>query len=176
MALIKAFKGKKPVIHPTASIAENAVLIGNVTIEKGASIWYGCVLRGEVAPIVIGAYSNIQDNSVIHVASQALMGQAQGTVVGAYCTVGHMAILHACTLEDESFVGMQSCVMDGVIVPSYTMIGAGSLVSGHQTLEAGGLYLGRPAKYKRPLHEEERAFMKVSALHYAELGKGHCHN
>ena len=176
MALIKAFNGKVPKIHPTASVAENAVLIGDVTIEEGASIWYGCVLRGDVAPIVVGAYSNIQDNSVIHVASQALMGEAKGTLVGAYCTIGHMALLHACTIEDESFVGMQSCIMDGVVLPSYTMIGAGSLVSGHQVLEAGGLYLGRPAKYKRKLSEEERAFIKQSALHYVELGKGHCQN
>jgi carbonic anhydrase/acetyltransferase-like protein (isoleucine patch superfamily) len=176
MALIKPFNGKTPQIHPkVAFIAENAVIIGDVTIEKGASIWYGCVLRGDVAPIVIGAYSNIQDNSVIHVASQALNGEAKGTIVGAYCTVGHMALLHACTLEDESFVGMQSCVMDGVLVPSHTMIGAGSLVSGHQALKAGGLYLGRPAKYKRPLSEQERVFMKASALHYVELGeKHHC--
>ncbi|MFN7310196.1 MAG: gamma carbonic anhydrase family protein [Vampirovibrionales bacterium] len=176
MALIKPFNGKTPQIHPkVAFIAENAVIIGDVTIEEGASIWYGCVLRGDAAPIVIGAYSNIQDNSVIHVASQALNGEAKGTIVGAYCTVGHMALLHACTLEDESFVGMQSCVMDGVLVPSHTMIGAGSLVSGHQALEAGGLYLGRPAKYKRPLSEQERVFMKASALHYVELGKGHSH-
>jgi len=80
MALIKPFNGKTPQIHPEVTfIAENAVLIGNVTLEEGASIWYGCVLRGDVAPIVVGAYSNIQDNSVIHVASQALNGQATGT-------------------------------------------------------------------------------------------------
>lgn len=174
MALIKPFNGKTPQIHPeVAFIAENAVLIGDVTIDAGASIWYGCVLRGDVAPIVIGSYSNIQDNSVIHVASQALNGQAKGTYVGAYCTVGHMALLHACTLEDESFVGMQACVMDGVRVPSHTMIGAGSLVSARQALEARGLYVGRPAQYKRALSEDERVFMKASALHYVELGEAH---
>jgi carbonic anhydrase/acetyltransferase-like protein (isoleucine patch superfamily) len=173
MALIKAFNGKSPVIHPMAFIAENAVLVGDVIIEEGASIWYGCVLRADVAPIRIGAFSNIQDNSVIHVASEALNGEARGTTVGRYVTVGHMALLHACTLEDESFVGMQSCLMDGVIVPSRTLVGAGSLVSAHQTLQAEQLYMGRPAKAKRALTLEEMAFFKQSAEHYVQLGQCH---
>jgi carbonic anhydrase/acetyltransferase-like protein (isoleucine patch superfamily) len=173
MPLLKPFQGKTPKVHPKAFVAENAVLIGDVTIEEGASIWYGSVLRGDVAPIVVGAYSNIQDNSVIHVASRELNGAPRPTVIGRYVTVGHMALLHACTLVDESFVGMQSCLMDGVVLPPHTMIGAGSLLSARHPIQAGGLYVGRPAHYTRALREEERSFIRQSALHYLHLASLH---
>ena len=112
MPLFLAYEGKRPKVDPSAFIAENAVLIGDVTIEKNASIWYNCVLRGDVAPIVVGEDSNVQDGSVIHVASEAMNGEAFPTTIGKRVTVGHMALLHACTIEDECLVGMKSCVMD----------------------------------------------------------------
>jgi gamma-carbonic anhydrase len=173
MPIIKAFRGKLPTIHPEAFIAENAVIVGDVTIHAGASIWYGCVLRGDVAPIVVGENSNIQDGSVIHVASQELNGTAIPTVIGRHVTVGHMALLHACTLEDESFVGMQSCVMDGARIQRHGMLGAGALLASHKTITTGELWLGRPASFKRQLSQDEIAFITTSAMHYVEFGRTH---
>jgi gamma-carbonic anhydrase len=173
MAIIKSYQGKYPRIHPSAFIAENATIIGDVTIEAGASIWYGCVLRADVASIHIGEYSNIQDGTVIHVASLELGGQKRPTRVGAYVTVGHMALLHACTLEDESFVGMQSCVMDGTLVKTHGMLGAGSLLSPGKVVKTDTLWLGRPAKFQRALSCEEQAFFKHSAEFYYHLSRHH---
>jgi carbonic anhydrase/acetyltransferase-like protein (isoleucine patch superfamily) len=169
MPTIKAFQGKSPSIHPTAFIAENAVLVGDVTIHANASIWYNCVLRGDVAPIIIGEGSNIQDGTVIHVASQGLTGMAKPTIVGKNCTVGHMALLHACTVEDEAFVGMQACLLDGSIVQTQAMLGAGSLLTGGKIVPTGFLWAGRPAKQLRALTLEERAFLTQSAYHYQAL-------
>jgi len=173
MPIIKSFEGKHPTIHPDAFIADNAVIIGDVTIEKDASIWYGCVLRGDVAPIVIGEGSNIQDGTIIHVASAELGGAVAPTIVGKRVTVGHMALLHACTLEDESFVGMQSCVMDRAILKTQAMLGAGSLVPAGKVLESQQLYMGRPAKRAKPLDEATLAFLHHSARFYIELSKKH---
>jgi carbonic anhydrase/acetyltransferase-like protein (isoleucine patch superfamily) len=169
MPILKTFQGKKPIIHPTAFIAENAVLVGDVTIHANASIWYNCVLRGDVAPIVIGEGSNIQDGTIIHVASQGLTGMAKPTVVGKNCTVGHMALLHACTLADDAFVGMQACLLDGSHVESQAMLGAGALLTGGKIVHSGFLWTGRPAKQQRALTAEERAFIVRSAQHYHAL-------
>jgi gamma-carbonic anhydrase len=173
MPITKPFDGVQPTIHPDAFIAENAVIIGDVTIEKDASIWYGCVLRGDVAPIMIGEGSNIQDGTVIHVASAELGGTKTPTLVGKRVTVGHMALLHACTLEDESFVGMQSCVMDGATLKTQAMLGAGSLVPNGKILDSGQLYMGRPAIHKRTLDEKGVTFLAHSAAFYVALSKQH---
>jgi carbonic anhydrase/acetyltransferase-like protein (isoleucine patch superfamily) len=169
MPIIKAFQGKSPTLDPTAFIAETAVLVGDVTIHANASIWYNCVLRGDVAPIVIGEGSNIQDGTVIHVASQGLTGMAKPTIVGKNCTVGHMALLHACTVEDEAFVGMQACLLDGSLVQTQAMLGAGALLTGGKIVPTGFLWAGRPAKQLRALTSEERAFLGQSAQHYRLL-------
>jgi gamma-carbonic anhydrase len=169
MPIIKAFQGKSPSIHPTAFIAETAVLVGDVTIHAHASIWYNCVLRGDVAPIIIGEGSNIQDGTIIHVASQGLIGVAKPTMVGKNCTVGHMALLHACTVEDEAFVGMQACLLDGSLVQTQAMLGAGSLLTGGKIVPTGFLWAGRPAKPLRALTLEERVFLTQSAKHYQAL-------
>lgn len=171
MPIIKAFQGHEPRIHPTAFIAETAVLIGDVTVEAGASIWYGCVLRGDVAPIFIGQGSNVQDGTVIHVASATLNGRALGTHVGRGCTVGHMALLHACTLEDEAFVGMKACVMDAATVVTHSMLGAGSLLPPNKRTAEGSIWMGSPAKQHRWLSTEERCFLTQSATWYEELSR-----
>jgi gamma-carbonic anhydrase len=173
MPIIKPFNGQWPTIHPTAFIAENAVIVGNVTVGAQASIWYNCVLRGDVAPIVIGERSNIQDGTVIHVASETLGGQERGTIVGHSVTVGHMALLHACTLEDACFVGMKACIMDGATVKTGAMVGAGSLVTARKQLETGQLYTGNPATAKRALTPSETAFIQTSADFYVNLASQH---
>lgn len=164
MPLILPYQGAFPRIHPTAFIAENAVVIGDVEIGPESSIWYGCVVRGDVNVIRIGARTNIQDGTIIHVAAKG-----QGTFVGDNITVGHMAVLHACTLESDCFIGMKACVMDGAYIESNAMIAAGALVTPGKKVKGGELWAGSPAKPSRPLKPEEIAHFPESARHYAAL-------
>jgi carbonic anhydrase/acetyltransferase-like protein (isoleucine patch superfamily) len=173
MALLKPYQGQWPTVHPTAFVAETAVLIGQVTVEAHASVWYGCVLRGDSAPIHIGQGANIQDGTVIHVASQELTGQAKPTVVGAGATVGHQALLHACTIGAGAFVGMQTAVLDGAVLEPRSMLGAGSLLPAGNVVPTGTLWLGRPAKLARPLTVKDEAFMADTATHYQHLAQSH---
>lgn len=164
MPLILPYQGAFPRIHPTAFIAENAVVIGDVEIGPESSIWYGCVVRGDVNVIRIGARTNIQDGTIIHVAARG-----QGTFIGDDITVGHMAVLHACTLESDCFIGMKACVMDGAHIESNAMVAAGALVTPGKKVRGGELWAGSPAKPTRPLKPEEIAHFPESARHYAAL-------
>jgi carbonic anhydrase/acetyltransferase-like protein (isoleucine patch superfamily) len=167
--LVKAFEGITPKIAADAFIAETAVVIGDVEIGAGSSIWYGCVLRGDSNSIKIGARTNIQDGTIIHVNHEREGAAGTKTTIGSDVTVGHMALLHACTLEDGSFVGMKACVMDGVVVESGAMVAAGALVTPGKRVKRGELWAGSPAKLMRPLTEKEVAYFAYSAEHYAEL-------
>ncbi len=168
MPVIQTYKGKLPVIAPDAFVAETAAIVGDVVIGAQSSIWYGCTLRGDVNNIVIGARTNIQDGTVIHVASQG-----QGTYIGDDVTVGHMALLHACTVESGAFIGMQACVMDGAYVESGAMVAAGALVTPGKRVPAGQLWAGSPAKLMRELTEEEKASIKHSAKHYVGIARNY---
>jgi gamma-carbonic anhydrase len=167
--LIKSHEGVTPRIAPDAFVAETAVIIGDVEIGAEASIWYGCVLRGDSNSIKIGARTNIQDGTIIHVNHEREGAAGTKTTIGADVTVGHMALLHACTLEDGSFVGMKACVMDGVVVETGAMVAAGALVTPGKRVKRGELWAGSPAKLMRPLSEKEIAYFAYSAQHYAEL-------
>ena len=169
--LIIPHQGIMPRIAPDAFIAETAVIIGDVEIGPGASIWYGCVLRGDASSIRIGARTNIQDGTVIHVNSPREGATATNTVVGDDVTVGHMALIHACTLEDKSFVGMKSCVMDGVVVEGGAMVAAGALVTPGKRVLSGQLWAGSPAKFLRDLTPDEVAYFGKSADNYAALAR-----
>ena len=164
--MIRDFKGKNPVIDETAFIAENAVIIGDVTIGRDTGIWYGCVLRGDVNDIKIGERTNIQDGTVIHVSSTT-----QGTYIGDDVTIGHMALIHACTIGDRAFIGMQACVMDDAKVEDEAMVAAGALVTSGQIIPSRQLWAGRPAKYVRDLRDDEIDFLKFSAERYVRLSK-----
>jgi carbonic anhydrase/acetyltransferase-like protein (isoleucine patch superfamily) len=172
-ALILPHNGITPKIAADAFIAETAVIIGDVEIGPGASIWYGCVLRGDSNSIRIGARTNIQDGTVIHVNHEREGAAGTRTVIGAGITVGHMALLHACTLEDGCFVGMKACVMDGAVIETDGMVAAGALVTPGKRVKRGELWAGSPAKLMRPLSEKELAYFKVSAEHYCELAAGY---
>jgi len=167
-AVILPYRDILPRIHPDAFIAPGAVVIGDVEIAAGANIWYNCVLRGDVASIYIGENTNIQDGTVVHVSTGK-----PGTRIGANVTVGHMALVHAATVEDGAFIGMKACLLDGSTVEKEGMLAAGALLTQGKRVPTGELWAGNPAKLLRPLKDEERAYIYVSAEHYAELGREH---
>jgi len=158
----------RPQIARSAFIAPGADVIGRVSIGEESSIWYGCVLRGDVHDIRIGARSNIQDNSVLHT-SQGI----SPCVVGNDVTVGHRVILHGCEIQDGSLVGMGSIVMDRAVLEAGCFLAAGSLVPEGKVLKGGLLYAGSPAKEKRPLTDEEREFLASAARHYVQVARNH---
>ncbi len=165
---ILPYKGIMPNIHDTAFIAPSASIIGDVEISKDSSIWYGCVIRGDVNDVKIGERTNIQDGTVIHVTTDF-----QGTYIGDDVTVGHSAILHACMLESYAFVGMGACVMDGAVIESHAMLAAGALLTPNKRIPSGELWAGSPAKYMRKLTQKELDYIKWSAPHYVGLGREH---
>ncbi len=171
MALIRDHHGKSPRVHPSAFIAENAVIIGDVEIGPEASIWYGCVLRGDLNYIRIGAGTNIQDGAVIHVAADRPGQTPYPTIVGEGVTVGHMALLHACVVEDGGFVGMKACLLDGSKIEAGAMLAAGALLTPGKSVPSGQLWGGSPARFMRQLGPEQDRSFKESAQHYVQLAK-----
>ena len=156
-----------PRIHPTAFTAANATIVGNVTLGEESSVWYQCVLRGDINLIVIGPRSNIQDGAVVH------LSDAFGTEVGELVTVGHKAILHACKIGDEVLVGMGAIVLDGAEIGPRCIIGAGALVTGGKKFPEGSLIIGSPAKAVRTLTLDEQAGIKVWAEKYVALSRAY---
>ena len=167
--LIRSFAGKHPRIDPEAFIAETAVVIGDVAIGPGSSIWYGSVLRGDLHRITIGRDSNIQDGTVIHVNSDRDGDGGMPTVIGDEVVIGHMALIHACTVQDRAFIGMGAIVMDGAVVEPDAMVAAGAMVTPRKVVKSGELWAGRPACCLRTLGEAELAERAYIARHYAEL-------
>ncbi|MXO67101.1 gamma carbonic anhydrase family protein [Altericroceibacterium endophyticum] len=172
---IHPYLGRTPAIHPSAFIAPGAQIIGNVEIGPEASIWYNCVLRADIGRIVIGARSNVQDGTVIHVEAprEGQQGHVLNTIIGADALVGHMAILHGCTVEDRGFVGMGAIVMDGARISSEAMLAAGALLAPGKTIPPGEIWAGRPAKPMRSLSGVERAALADQTAHYLDLASNH---
>ena len=152
--MIRSFHGARPKLHPTAFVHDSAELIGRVTLAEGASVWPGCVLRGDIDTITIGAGSNVQDLTVIHTR------EGHPTVVGKGVTVGHRAILHGCRVGDLTLVGMGAIIMEAVIGPR-CLIGAGALITAGMKIPAESLVLGAPAKVVRKLKPEELRMLKA---------------
>ena len=165
-ATVRSYNGKRPDIARGVFLAETCAVIGDVVIGEESSIWYGTVVRGDVMPIRIGARTSIQDNTVIHVTSDF-----SGTIVGSDCTVGHSAIIHACTVEDSCLIGMGSILLDGAVIGRGSLVGAGALVTPGTNIPPGSLVVGSPAKVKRPLNDKEREQIQYGALHYVELAR-----
>ena len=164
--IILPYKGIRPNIHDSVFVAPTAVITGDTEIGEDTGIWFGCILRGDVNIIRIGKRTNIQDGTIIHVASKG-----QGTFIGDDVTVGHMAVLHACTVESNSFIGMKACVMDGAVIESQAMVAAGALVTPNKRVKRGQLWAGSPAKYLRDLTPEDIAGFPKSASNYANLAR-----
>ena len=159
---ILPYQGKYPTIGEGCYVAPTAVLIGDVTLQDGASVWFGAVLRGDVSPIVIGKRSNIQDNTVIH------GEEGCPTIIGEEVTVGHSAIVHAATVGDRVLVGMGATLLSRCKIGPETIIGAQTLVTEGVGIPGGCLALGSPARVKRQLTTEERHRIVLSAQHYVE--------
>jgi carbonic anhydrase/acetyltransferase-like protein (isoleucine patch superfamily) len=166
---ILPFGGKTPRIHDSAFIAPGARIIGDVEIGLDASVWYNCVLRGDINRIVVGARSNLQDGTIVHVEGPGPDG-AEGlpTIIGEDVLVGHMAILHGCVLQDRSFVGMGAIVMDACQLKAGAMLAAGAMLTPGKHIPEGQLWTGRPAAFRRDLSDEERAAMAVQTQHYVD--------
>jgi carbonic anhydrase/acetyltransferase-like protein (isoleucine patch superfamily) len=164
--LILPYKGIMPKIAQDVFIAPNAVITGDVTIGSGSSIWFGVVIRGDVMPITIGERTNIQDNSVIHVTRKT-----GPTNIGSNVTIGHAVMLHACTIEDNSFIGMRATMLDHSHVESGGMLAAGALLPPRKKVLGGELWGGSPAKLMREMTNEEKSFISISAENYVQLAK-----
>ncbi len=167
---IRSFKGISPKLASRVYVDESAAVIGDVELGEDASVWPMCSIRGDVNLIRIGARTNIQDGSVLHVTHRyGVLPEGHATVIGNDVTVGHKVMLHGCTVEDLCLIGMGSTVLDGAIIRSRVLLGAGSLVPEGKDLEGGYLWLGRPAKKVRELTDEELKWFQYSALHYVKL-------
>jgi carbonic anhydrase/acetyltransferase-like protein (isoleucine patch superfamily) len=160
----------QPEIGARAWIDPAAVVIGRVTIGADSSVWPGAIVRGDVNFIRIGARTSIQDGSVLHVASARLAGgEGIPLLVGDDCTVGHRAVLHACTIGDRCLVGMGAIVMDGAVIGDEAILGAGALVTPGKRVPPRTLWVGSPARQLRALDEKEIAYLAESAAHYVAL-------
>ena len=159
--------GRKPDVAKAAFVAANATVIGNVTLGALSSIWYGAVLRGDIHSIEIGEGSNVQDLAVVHLADD------YGVKVGNYTTIGHSAIIHACTIGDECLIGMGATILDGAVIGDHCIVGANSLVTQRFVAPAGSMILGSPAKVVRSLKESELLGLRGWAEKYIEVAKAH---
>jgi carbonic anhydrase/acetyltransferase-like protein (isoleucine patch superfamily) len=164
MTVVATFGGKRPKLGRGVFLAETCAVIGDVEIGEESSIWYSTVVRGDVMPIRIGARTSIQDGTVIHVTSDV-----SGTIIGDDCTVGHSAIIHACTVEDFCLIGMGSIILDGARIGTGSLVGAGALVTPGTHIPPGSLVIGSPARVKRTLNDKEREQITYGAKHYVEL-------
>lgn len=165
--MIKDFEGYSPIIDKSCFVAKSADIIGNVSIGKDSNIWYNTVLRGDVNKIVVGENTNIQDGTIIHVAS------AISTIIGNNVTIGHKAIVHACTVNDNVLVGMGAIILNGAVIEENVIIGAGSVVTPGKTIPSGHLVLGSPARVIRKLTDDEIKSLQESAESYVILSKKH---
>lgn len=162
---ILPWKGVWPTIHPTAFVAPGATVIGRVTIGARSSIWFNCVLRGDINEIVVGSDTNLQDGTIVHVSGP------HGTFIGDRVTVGHSAVVHACRLEDDFFIGIGASVLDAAVVESGAQVGASALVTPRKRVTSGMLWAGIPAKELRPVGEAERAQNADIATRYVALAE-----
>jgi gamma-carbonic anhydrase len=162
--MLRPFGGKTPVIGHGVFLAETCAVIGDVEIGDESSIWYSTVVRGDVMPIRIGARTSIQDGTIVHVTAGRF-----GTTIGSDCTVGHGAVIHACTVEELCLVGMGSILLDGCVIGRGSLVGAGALVTPGTVIPPESLVIGSPARVKRPINDSEREQIRYGAAHYVAL-------
>lgn len=166
--MIYALGDLVPQIDPTAWIAPTAVLIGDVRVGPGASIWYHCVLRGDTNPVIVGARSNVQDGTVVHVDHGD-----NPAIIGDDVTIGHSALVHACRLKNHAFVGMGATVLDGAVIEEFGFLGARGLLGPGKHIGPKELWAGAPARFVRTMSDQERARWDQIVPHYQELSQRH---
>lgn len=164
---LQKFLSREPEIDPSAYVAPTAVMMGSVRIGPKASVWPLCVLRGDIEHIEIGEGSNVQDGTIVHLADDL------GVTVGKYVTIGHAAMIHACTIEDECLIGMKATVLDGAVIGRRSIVGAGAVVTKDMRVPPGSLVLGMPAKVVKQLNEEEQEGLKYWAEKYVIAAAAH---
>ena len=169
--LIFAIGDKKPKIHDSAFIAPGAVIVGDVEIQENASVWYGCVLRGDENKIVVGRGSNVQDGTIVHVDNPEWGGLPTG--IGENVLVGHKCMLHGATVEDGGFVGMNATMLDGSVVRTGGMLAAGAFLSPKKIVPAGEMWAGMPARKFRDLRNGEDKMALIGSAHYVEEAARH---
>lgn len=174
MQNILTYRGITPKIDSSSFIAPTAIVSGDTVIGKNVGVWFGCIIRGDVAKIRIGDDTNIQDNTVIHVTranhAQNKTSDAGGpTIIGKGVTIGHSAIIHACIIEDYAFIGMGAIIMDLAKVETFGMLAAGAVLTPGKVVKSGQIWAGNPAKYFRDLTQVEKDYIKTSAENYIEL-------
>lgn len=173
---IRKFNDKKPLIGRSVFIDESAVVIGDVVLGDDVSVWPSTVIRGDVESIRIGDGTNVQDGSVLHVSHEGPFSpQGQPLTIGKGVTIGHNAVVHACTVGDYCLIGIGAIILDGAVLEDYVMLGAGALVAPGKKLDSGYLYVGSPAKQVRPLSDREKEFLEYSYQHYIQLKNEHLH-
>lgn len=172
-ATILPFEGKEPQIHETAFVAPGARIIGDVTLHAESSVWYNCVLRGDIHRIVVGARSNVQDGSVFHVEGPRPDTDGMPTIIGEDCVIGHMAVVHGATLHDRAFVGMGAVAMDGSVIGAGAMLGAGALLSPGKTIPPREIWVGRPAKFLKLQDEAQVDKIRFQTERYCALARRH---
>lgn len=174
MRVIRKFNDKWPVTGESVYIDASAVVIGDVDLGADVSVWPTAVIRGDVESVSIGAGTNVQDGSVLHV-SHAGQYSSEGhpLVIGEGVTIGHRAVVHACHVGNYCLIGIGAIIMDDAVLEDYVMLGAGALVPPGKKLESGYLYVGSPAKQARLLTDKEKEFLKYSAQHYIQLKNEH---
>ena len=159
--------GRTPELSRAGFVAPTATILGDVTLGALSSVWYGCVLRGDINSIVIGEGSNVQDGAIVHLADD------YGVKVGNYTTIGHAAIIHACEIGNECLIGMGATVLDGARIGDHCIVGANALVTQRFVAPPGSMILGAPAKVVRPLTEAEQRGLRSWAEKYVEVSKAH---
>jgi carbonic anhydrase/acetyltransferase-like protein (isoleucine patch superfamily) len=169
MNSLRSYKGTAPVLGERVYVDPTASVIGDVELADDVSIWPGAVLRGDVNRIRVGARTNIQDGAVVHVAHAGPYGPGYPCLIGADVTIGHAAVVHACTIEDGCLIGMHASVLDGALVKKHGFVGAGALVPPGKVVGERELWLGNPAKFVRRLSDAQVEQLTYSAAHYVRL-------
>ncbi len=167
-ARLLSFGGRTPTLGACAWVAPGAVLVGDVTLGADSSVWYGCVVRGDVNAIRIGARSNVQDGSVLHVTRERF-----DTEVGDEVTIGHRAVVHGCRVGDGALIGIGAVVLDGAVIGEGALVGAGAVVTPGKTIPPRSLVVGTPARVIRTLEDADLEKHRQQALLYVELARSH---
>ncbi len=168
MKMIFAYGNDKPHLGRDVFVAENATVLGKVSLGDESSVWYGCVVRGDVGSIHIGSRTNIQDLSVVHVTTDKY-----DTWIGNNVTVGHRVMLHGCTIEARCLIGMGAIILDGAVIGEGSLIGAGALITPRTEVPPGSMVLGSPGRVVKTLSEAEQREFSHAAVSYVEIAKRH---